>query len=66
MADTNLNFFDSNKLYVKSLADYKTKNGMKPVGMVQPPKILPALDRTKKAMTRKNSKTEQPYLSVDM
>ena len=26
MADTNMNFFDTNKLYVKSLADYKTRN----------------------------------------
>ena len=26
MADTNINFFDNNKLYVKSLADYKTRN----------------------------------------
>ena len=24
--DTNINFFDTNKLYVKSLVDYKTRN----------------------------------------
>lgn len=29
MADTNINFFDTNKLYVKSLADYKTRNYVK-------------------------------------
>ena len=29
MAETNLNFFDTNKLYVKSLADYKTRNPKK-------------------------------------
>ena len=24
MADTDINFFDTNKLYIKSLVDYKT------------------------------------------
>jgi len=64
MADTNINFFDTNKLYVKSLADYKTRNFSKAMkeGSL-PPKILPALD--KKALTRKNSKGDQPKIGID-
>jgi hypothetical protein len=31
MADTSINFFDTNKLYVKSLMDYQTRNSQKKI-----------------------------------
>ena len=55
MADTNINFFDTNKLYIKSLVDYKTKQGkkQKDTSPSEQSGILPSIN--KKAVTRKNS-----------
>ena len=52
--DTSGNYFDTNKLYVKSLLDYKTRNYQHDKNTQQlPPPRLPAI--SSKGTTKRNS-----------
>lgn len=56
--DTSTNFFDTNKLYVKSLLDYKTRNYQHNKNTQQlPPPRLPAIGSSK-ATSKRQSQVE--------